>query len=88
MKSSLSYFDVPSGAATTSLRQRCLRAMTIVASSWGLLGSAILFFTLDRQTHLAERLHVVALICEMIGLAIFSIVLPLHYLLRESGDPR
>jgi hypothetical protein len=87
MKASLGYFDSNLGAAELSLRQRCFRVLNGVACSWILLGAGLQFFTIDMHTRLGEKLHIAAFGCDCVALAIYSVILPLYFVLRGTEEP-
>ncbi len=90
-RSSLAYLSTTTAAPAPTLRQRCLRALTVVGCSWNLLGAALLgyFVFFGEGSAVATRLRVVGIAALMIGAAIFSIVIPLsRILLEDSHHPR
>ena len=84
MKTALAYFDTVAREAPTTL-QRCLRAAQIVASSWSLLGVLLMFF-IHEGSPMAAKLRIFSIGCLLIAAAIYSVLLPLHYILREPGQ--
>lgn len=61
--------------------KRCLRAAQIVASAWQVLASLLLFVAMDSKYR--DRLRPFGIGALMISAGIYSLLLPMYYILRE-----
>ncbi len=81
MKNALAYFDVLPKSQPSRI-ELCFRALFVVASCWNLLGVGCMTFALNAGH--APRLRALALGCFLVSAAIYSVSLPLWYILRPS----
>jgi len=85
MQTALDYFDQANTHPPATLRQRCFRAIQIVASIWTLLGASCLFFGLrsvpGSTAHLKWEIATIG--CLLVAAGIYSVFFPLYYILRE-----
>lgn len=82
MTSLFSYFDSTTRPAE-SLAVRMLRTASIVANAWGVLAGALLFFTMEKHSPVYDRLRIFAVVAIVMGLGMFSLILPLHHMLKQ-----
>jgi hypothetical protein len=83
MTTLFSSFD-KSESAAQGLPRRSLRVAAIVANSWTVFGSGLMFIAPDIPSPLHERLRIFAIGAILIAAAMFSLILPLHFILKAD----
>ncbi len=72
------------GRTVPTLAQRCVRLAIVVANLWVLAGAGFNLFNMGITTGLPHRLHILGLGCYLVSAGLYSVALPLHYVVRES----
>ena len=88
MADPLSYTVESSARHAPALFERAFRTIFLVASVWLVLGSGINMLTMGKVSPLAHRLQLFALGALLVSLAIYSLALPLYYVLRRAQPVR
>lgn len=82
MKSAFAYFNDVERPTTTKL-QKCFRVLQIVASLWTLAGAGINMAFLGTHNIKAE---IFGIGCLLIAAGMYSLLLPLWYILRPDAS--
>jgi hypothetical protein len=83
MTTLFSSFD-KSESAAQGLPRRSLRVAAIVANSWTVFGSGLMFIAPNIPPPFHERLRIFAIGAILVAGAMFSLILPFHFILKAD----